>query len=61
MKRETSHKFAALMALLMERGLSRDDARLQAVRLLDSYSEYVSEWFEIGWRTGPTEEHLSSH
>jgi hypothetical protein len=61
MRYETSRKFTALMALLMERGLNRDDARLHAARLMESYSEYVSEWFETGRENEHPEGHRTLH
>ena len=39
MKHETSHTFAALMSLLVEQGMSRDEARLAAAWLMDRHLE----------------------
>jgi hypothetical protein len=48
MKHETSHAFAALMLLLIEQGMNRDEARLAAAWLMDRHSEFVLAWFKHG-------------
>jgi hypothetical protein len=52
MKHETSQRFAALMSLLIEQGMSRDEARLAAAWLMDRHSEFVVAWFAADQTNG---------